>query len=85
MNYHSNILLFMDKQAISSFEQVFIQYVKASPEIVGRKDHSHIGIGVLDGPCCKKGKLITLDIFGSRDPPIVFLGGAKKSISCAMA
>jgi hypothetical protein len=36
-------------------------------------------------PCCKKGKLITLEIFGSRGPPIGVLGGAKKSISCAMA
>jgi hypothetical protein len=34
----------------AGFEQVFIQYVKAAPEVVGRKYYSHIGRGVLDAP-----------------------------------
>ena len=36
-------------------------------------------------PCCKKGKLITLESFDSRGPPARVLGGAKKSFPCALA
>lgn len=36
-------------------------------------------------PCCKKGKLITLESFDSRGPPAWALGGAKKFIPCVVA
>jgi hypothetical protein len=35
-------------------------------------------------PCCKKGKLITLENFDGRGPPNWVLGGAKKLFSCSV-
>ncbi len=35
-------------------------------------------------PCCKKGKLITLENFDGRGPPTWVLGGAKKIFSCSV-
>jgi hypothetical protein len=35
-------------------------------------------------PCCKKGKLITLENFDGRGPPTWVFGGTKKTLSCAV-
>ena len=35
-------------------------------------------------PCCKKGKLITLENFDGRGPPAWVFGGAKKKLFCAV-
>jgi len=36
-------------------------------------------------PCCKKGKLITLECIDSRGPPARALGGTKKVVPCVVA
>ncbi len=35
-------------------------------------------------PCCKKGKLITLENFDGRGPPACVIGGAQKTLTCAV-
>lgn len=51
--------------------------VRASTQVAGQSMHRQC-------PCCKKGKLITIQSFDSRGPPDWALGGAKKSIACIL-
>ncbi|MDX2189881.1 MAG: hypothetical protein SFY32_08460 [Bacteroidota bacterium] len=33
-------------------------------------------------PCCKTGNLITIEILGSRGPPVVYMGDSQTDTSC---